>query len=199
MGTILDNHIRECKTTLPFLANALVIVIPDIYIPSLHRIFVGMIRALHMDRVVVTEYEITIYTPEDHRRILLGNITTSPPTKYEIINVLITDYMKSHKICFSRDFIVQNEDEDVKSEFINQLRNFSRKRKEIRNSNGEVHSQIFFTGMIMPRFNHIHHPYSSNILGKSNGNDDFVNCIARGIYMKKDFFTNRKYIMYWNE
>lgn len=91
--------------------------------------------------------------------------------------------MKKQRLVFYRNFIVAEWEyavvEDVRGEFVKQLRSFLRKKKAMRQRDGTVLFETFYSG-------------------KHNGQtDDFVLTLMIGVYMHKVFFHSQKYSMYW--
>lgn len=117
-----------------------------------------------------------------YRNDLPGSLTTRT-NKPEMVECLIEDYFKKRRIVFHRDFIVAEPEystvNDVQGEFVRQLRNFCCKRKECRARDGSTYFEKFYLGKI------------------GGGNDDFVLALLIGVYMHRQFFSNRKYSLYW--
>lgn len=100
-----------------------------------------------------------------------------------MVKMLIEDYMKKKKIVFYHKFqsaeIEYAAVDDIKSEYISQLRNFNQKRVMCKQKDGTVDCEIYYSG-------------------KHGGrNDDCVLALLIGIFNHKKFFHNRKYQMYW--
>jgi len=84
------------------------------------------------------------------RRDLPGTITTRE-NKPEMVEMLVEEYFKKHRIVFYRNFIVENYEyatvTDVQGEFVKQLRNFQRKRKQCVARDGTGYLETFYTGV----------------------------------------------------
>lgn len=180
VASIIESHIRKCRS-LPFLSNCLAVIIPEANMATIAQHIMIAMRQLQVPR--------TIFMTEDndkgaaHLYDLPGSITTRR-NKPEMVTVLIEDYMKKQKLVFYRNFVVAEQEssvvEDVKAEFVKQLRGFLRKKKAQKNRDGSTYFETFYTG-------------------KNNGNtDDFVLTLMIGVYMHHRFFTSEKYRQYWN-
>jgi hypothetical protein len=84
-------------------------------------------------------------------RDLPGTITTRE-NKPEMVELLIEEYFKKRRVVFHRHFIVENYEwasvDDVQAEFVKQLRNFQRKRKQCTARDGTGYLETFYTGML---------------------------------------------------
>ena len=179
MGKIIASHIAKCRSQA-FLRNALAIIIPECNMATIAQHIMMSVR----------QYEIPqcIFMTEDNNRSsahqydLPGSLTTRQ-NKPVMVTMLIEDYMKKQKLVFYRHFIVAEWEyavvEDVRAEFVNQMRSFLCKKKAMRQRDGTVLFEKFYSG-------------------KHNGQtDDFVLTLMIGVYMHKLFFLNQKYSMYW--
>jgi len=109
---------------------------------------------------------------------------TNHKTKKESVTMLIESYFKKKKIVFYHNFFNAEHEysavDDIKSECISQLRNFSQKRVINKEKDGTLQAEIYYSG-------------------KHGGtrNDDFVMALLIVIYNHKIFFTNPYYKKYW--
>ena len=82
---------------------------------------------------------------------LPGSITTRT-NKVEMVTILIEEYFKKRRIVFYQDFIVAEQEysviDDVKGEFVKQLRGFCQKRKQTTARDGSVYFETFYLGKI---------------------------------------------------
>ena len=179
VGKIIASHIAKCRT-ISFLRNALAVVIVEANMATIAQHIMIAMRELRVPRCV--------FMTEDndkgaaHQYDLPGSLTTRR-TKPEMVILLIEDYMKKQKLVFFRDFVVAEWEssvvDDVKAEFVKQMRNFLRKKKATNQRDGSVIFETFYTGK------------------HNGGTDDFVLTLMIGVYMHQRFFTNEKYRMYW--
>ena len=179
VSSVIASHIAKCRR-LSFLRQALAIIIPESNLPTIAQHIVHSMRELNVARC--------IFMNEDNnpgsafRNDLPGSITTRS-NKPEMVTCLIEDYFKKRRIVFYRDFIVAESDysvlEDIQGEYVKQLRGFCRKRKECRARDGSTYFETFYLGKIQ------------------GGNDDYVLALLIGVFMRRRFFSNPKYRMYW--
>ena len=180
VGQIVASHIAKCRTH-PFLANCLAIVIPECNMATIAQNIMIAMRQLNVPRC--------IFMTEDndkgaaHQYDMPGSLTTRR-NKPEMVTVLIEDFMKKQKLVFYRDFIVAEWEssvvDDVKKEFVQQLRTFLRKKKAMKQRDGTVLFETFYSGK------------------HNGGTDDFVLTLMIGVYMHFKFFKNQKYQQYWH-
>lgn len=176
----MASHIAKCRT-IPFLANCLAIVIPESNMATIAQHIMIAMRQLQVPRCV--------FMTEDndkgaaHQYDLPGSIT-SRKNKPEMVTMLVEDYMKKQKLVFYQNFVVAEWEsavvEDVKREFVSQMRSFLRKKKAMKQRDGTILFETFYSGK------------------HNGGTDDFVLTLMIGVYMHHRFFTNEKYRMYWH-
>lgn len=126
-------------------------------------------------------------TEEDNKsssvRYDMPGCITTHKNKMEMVHILMEDYMKKKRVVFYRSFIVAEQEysvvDNVKKEFVNQLRNFCQKKIPRRDHDGATVFELTYTG-------------------KLNGNnDDFVMTLLIAVYMYRKFFGTEKYRKYW--
>lgn len=180
VGSIIASHIEKCRT-LPFLRNSLAVIIPEANMATIAQHIMISMRQLHVPNCV--------FMTEDndraaaHQYDLPGSITTRR-NKPEMVTLLIEDYMKKQRLVFFRDFVVAEPEssvvDDVKGEFVKQMRSFLRRKKAVKQRDGSVLFETFYTGK------------------HNGGTDDFVLTLMIGVFMQRRFFTSEKYRMYYH-
>lgn len=179
VAQIIASHIEKCRSRR-FLRNAWAVVIPEANLPTIAQNIMNAVRELKVPRC--------IFMTEDNDKgsayqyDLPGSITTRR-SKPQMVTLLIEDYMKKQRLVFYHDFIVAEWEyavvDNIKNEFIKQMRGFLKKKKAMRQRDGTILYETFYSG-------------------KHNGqNDDFVLTLMIGIFMRERFFKNEKYRPYW--
>lgn len=129
--------------------NATTVIIPEANLPTIAQNIVRVMRDLMVPNCVFMNEDNNKGSKQ--RNDLPGSITTRA-NKVEMVNILIEDYMKKHRVVFCRDFLVAEPEystvENVKSEYVKQLRNFCRKRKQMNARDGTAYFETFYTGNI---------------------------------------------------
>ena len=145
VGSIVASHINKCKK-LSYLKNALPVVIPEANLPTIAQNILYAMRDLQVNCVFMNEDD---NKGSEQRNDLPGSITTRR-NKVEMVLLLVEEYMKKRRLVFNREFIVAEPEysvvEDVKGEYVKQLRNFCQKRKQKVDRDGTIFFETFYTG-----------------------------------------------------
>jgi len=129
--------------------NVTAVIIPEANLPTIAQNIVRVMRDLMVPNCVFMNEDNN--KGSQQRNDLPGSITTRA-NKVEMVNILVEEYMKKHRVVFCRDFLVAEPEystvENVKAEYVKQLRNFCRKRKQMNNRDGTAYFETFYTGNI---------------------------------------------------
>lgn len=148
VSAIVASHIEKCRK-LSFLRNSLAIVIPESNLPTIAQHLVTGLKDLQVKNCIFMNED---NNPGSAQRNDLPGSYTTRNKKSEMVLCLKEDYFRKHRIVFYQDFIVAEKEysvvEDVKVEFVKQLRGFCQKRKQTTARDGSIYFENFYLGKI---------------------------------------------------
>ncbi len=168
----IQAHIAACRQQIPELRLAVPIIIPESNMPVALDLQYQLKTVMSVNCFFMTE-DNDKAAPQPYD---MPGAPTTGRNKPRMIR-LLRQYLEQHRLVFHADFVNATvaPGRPVQKEFIQQLRAFAEILKISEGADGAPAARTYYSGK------------------NAGGNDDFVMCLAIGLFMKQIFDVKQKY------